>query len=96
MSFLQIDPNSDFSYQNLPFGIFSTSDNVNILIFQALKLNYLTFRIRFISKNKFFNKQSQNSLEYNNWLLFDVKVYPAINHYFGYQASIFLNITVKY
>jgi hypothetical protein len=30
MSFLQIDPNSDFSYQNLPFGIFSTSQNVSL------------------------------------------------------------------
>ncbi len=27
MSFIQIDPQSDFSYQNLPYGIFSTNEN---------------------------------------------------------------------
>jgi hypothetical protein len=29
MSFIQVDPSSDFSYQNLPYGIFSTKENVN-------------------------------------------------------------------
>lgn len=28
MSFIPVDPNSDFSYENLPYGIFSTDDNV--------------------------------------------------------------------
>lgn len=27
MSFVQVNPDSDFSYQNLPYGIFSTEDN---------------------------------------------------------------------
>ncbi|XP_037553276.1 fumarylacetoacetase [Nematolebias whitei] len=27
MSFIQVDPTSDFSYQNLPYGVFSTSEN---------------------------------------------------------------------
>jgi len=27
MSFIKIDPQSDFSYQNLPYGIFSTDEN---------------------------------------------------------------------
>lgn len=27
MSFITIDPSSDFSYQNLPYGIFSTNEN---------------------------------------------------------------------
>lgn len=27
MSFINIDPSSDFSYQNLPYGIFSTEEN---------------------------------------------------------------------
>jgi fumarylacetoacetase len=27
MSFIEIDPTSDFSYQNLPYGIFSTNEN---------------------------------------------------------------------
>lgn len=29
MSFIKVDVNSDFSYQNLPYGIFSTADNVS-------------------------------------------------------------------
>lgn len=28
MSFIEVHPDSDFSYQNLPYGIFSTEDNV--------------------------------------------------------------------
>ncbi|XP_041841937.1 fumarylacetoacetase [Melanotaenia boesemani] len=27
MSFIKVDPNCDFSFQNLPYGVFSTSDN---------------------------------------------------------------------
>jgi hypothetical protein len=30
MSFIQVDPNSDFSYHNLPYGVFSTAEDVII------------------------------------------------------------------
>jgi hypothetical protein len=30
MSFVQVAPTSDFSYQNLPYGIFSTNDDVSL------------------------------------------------------------------
>lgn len=29
MSFIQVDPTSDFSYHNLPYGVFSTEENLN-------------------------------------------------------------------
>ena len=31
MSFIEVSPDSHFPVQNLPYGIFSTSDNVSIL-----------------------------------------------------------------
>lgn len=31
MSFIKVDATSDFSYHNLPYGIFSTPDNVSDL-----------------------------------------------------------------
>lgn len=31
MSFIRVDATSDFSYHNLPYGIFSTPDNVSAL-----------------------------------------------------------------
>ncbi|TRY77615.1 hypothetical protein DNTS_005771 [Danionella cerebrum] len=36
MSFVKIDENSDFSYHNLPYGIFSTADNTTLNAFMAL------------------------------------------------------------
>jgi hypothetical protein len=31
MSFIEIRPDSDFSLQNLPYGVFSTKSNVSIM-----------------------------------------------------------------
>ncbi|XP_035988971.1 fumarylacetoacetase isoform X2 [Fundulus heteroclitus] len=36
MSFISVDAASDFSYQNLPYGVFSTSDNSTLNAFMAL------------------------------------------------------------
>lgn len=31
MSFIKVDEESDFSFHNLPYGVFSTADNVSVL-----------------------------------------------------------------
>ena len=41
MSFIQIESDSDFSYENLPYGIFSSQENVNL--FEII--NYFSFHI---------------------------------------------------
>lgn len=41
MSFIKVDSNSDFSYQNLPYGVFSTEENVSL----NLKLKKYYFAI---------------------------------------------------
>lgn len=32
MSFIKVDEESDFSFHNLPYGVFSTTDNVSVFI----------------------------------------------------------------
>jgi len=39
MSFVEVSPESDFSYQNLPYGIFHTPDNVIFFILTVNKKN---------------------------------------------------------
>ena len=40
MSFIEVNPESDFSYQNLPYGIFSTENNVNLEFISESKKLY--------------------------------------------------------
>ena len=37
MSFLEVAEDSDFSYQNLPYGIFSTPSNVRVTVHYYLR-----------------------------------------------------------
>lgn len=39
MSFIQVSPESDFSYHNLPYGVFSTKDDVTISFMSKGKFN---------------------------------------------------------
>lgn len=32
MSFIKVAENSDFSFHNLPYGVFSTPDNVSVIL----------------------------------------------------------------
>lgn len=40
MSFIKIDKNSDFSFYNLPYGVFSTTDNVSTIFIFILHTLY--------------------------------------------------------
>jgi hypothetical protein len=49
MSFIEVDSSSDFSYQNLPYGIFSTENDVSIhLISYFFCFDYLKKKIFFV------------------------------------------------
>lgn len=44
MSFIKVDTTSHFSYNNLPYGIFSTADNVGGLGIFFFKMSYIAIR----------------------------------------------------
>ncbi len=46
MSFIEVSPDSDFPIENLPYGVFSTKNNVSSIIL-------------IINLNKFYNRQNQ-------------------------------------
>ena len=52
MSFIQVQPESDFSYENLPYGIFSTPENVKEFIMNLFFniISYSFFILIFIRK----------------------------------------------
>lgn len=37
MSFIKVEENSDFSFHNLPYGVFSTPDNVSTVLWLCMK-----------------------------------------------------------
>lgn len=41
MSFVKVEEKSDFSYHNLPYGVFSTPDNVSTQFTQSQKCQYV-------------------------------------------------------
>lgn len=36
MSFIEVSPDSDFPLQNLPYGVFSTADNVSFRRYSSM------------------------------------------------------------
>lgn len=67
MSFITVDPTSDFSFHNLPYGIFSTSDNVSVAFYYYNEgiLHNLSVTDRDDSRASFSLSKNQNPWEFS-------------------------------
>ena len=53
MSFIEVSPDSDFPLQNLPYGVFSTADNVSFLQSKSVEGESRGVSLRDQSKSRF-------------------------------------------